>query len=482
MRRILWAFGLVVGCDGGGTGTGGTEETAETGDTSDTNFPSGDRVAFPGAEGFGAYTLGGSGGTVCIVSNLEGTGEGSLADCLEQPGARTVVFHVSGTIPGPLNIVYGDLTIAGQTSPNGVVIEGGLVCDNVYEDHDCNNVIVRHLRARTGGDGIRLGGAQDVILDHVSAGNATDENMEISRSMNITVQHSIIAEPVGDHYRWGGLLMNYSTHTLPLDHVSVHHTLWNGVAGRLPEMSCEENDDAEGTNCSGHTLHIELTNNVLFDAYDPVWYNRCTTNNDGNYCEPSADDFFLALNWVNNVAYKRSGVDTPMIEPAVAQGLDNELYYSGNLQVVGEDSSAFVPEIESLAARHDFPAVTVTDTVELVGYLQANAGAFPRDAMDQRLLDYLSDSVDDRDPAWESEQGIDRGDALTIADVVHEVADADADGMPDDWESSHGLDNGTADGASTSLSDAGGDGIEGCIEGYTNLECYLNELAASVVE
>ncbi len=477
MRTVLIGL-LLTGC--GNPSSGEDTDSSDTNDSTDTNFPAGELVAFPGAEGFGAYTTGGRGGDVCIVENLNADGPGSLADCLGQTGARTVVFHVSGSIPGPITIVGGDLTIAGQTSPNGIVVEGGLVCDNVYEANDCNNVVIRHLRSRTGGDGMRLGGAQNVILDHVSLGNATDENLEISRSMNITVQYSVIAEPVGDHYHWGGLLMNYSTQTLPLDNISIHHTMWNGVYGRLPEMTCEENGDAEGTNCSGHTLHIELTNNLLFDVYDPIWYNRCTTNNDGNYCEPSENDFFLAMNWVNNVAHKRSTADTPMLEPAVTDGLNNDLYFTGNEAYFGDSASTYAPDMDSRAERHGFPEVTVIETSDLADFLSDNVGAFPRDAMDARLVGYLSESVDDRTPAWANEQGIDQGDAVTIADEVHAVQDQDSDGMPDAWESAHNLDPEAADGATTSLGDAGGDGIEGCTEGYTNLECYLNELAASL--
>jgi hypothetical protein len=52
--------------------------------------------------------------------------------------------------------------------------------------------------------------------------------------------------------------------------------------------------------------------------------------------------------------------------------------------------------------------------------------------------------------------------------------------MPDDWETAHGLDpNVSAPGASGLSS--GANDIEGCTSGYTDLECYLNELAASLI-
>src|SRR5687768_15014879 len=54
--------------------------------------------AFPGAEGAGAASMGGRGGRVLIVTNLDDAGPGSLRAALEETGPRTVVFAVGGTI------------------------------------------------------------------------------------------------------------------------------------------------------------------------------------------------------------------------------------------------------------------------------------------------------------------------------------------------------------------------------------------------
>ena len=430
-------------------------------------------TAFPGAEGFGAHATGGRGGTVCRVTTLAHAGAGSLQACFDQSGRRTVVFDIAGVIAGPLEIKHGQLTIAGQTAPGGVTIKGGVVCDNVYDPNDCNDVIVRHVRFRGGDpDSFRIGGAHDVILDHCSFASAEDENIEITRSRNVTVQYSIIAEPRGEHYKWGGVLINYSKDVMPLDAITIHHSMWSGVAGRLPELSCEENADGPGTsNCVGHVLSIELANNVLWDVSDPIWFNRCTGTNEGNDCPPSATNFGVHLNLVGNVLARRSAADAdqPFLEPAAFASPKSVIYTNDNALFRGPTraASAIRPGV---AARHAFPPVTYTPSAALPALLARTVGAFPRDAMDTRLASYLGKPIDARPVAWRNEQGLEVGDAFARLPATAVAPDGDHDGIPDSWEASHGLDPaGSNDGAGSSR-------LPSCA-GYTNLECYLNEIA-----
>ena len=329
-------------------------------------------VAFPGAEGYGAAARGGRGGKVCHVTSNKKEGPGTLDACLKMHGPRTVVFFglTDPVIEGPLEIPEGALTLAGQTAPLGVTIRGGLVCDNVYDPNKCNDLVIRHVRFRAGApDSLRLGGTHDVMIDHCSFAQADDENIEITRSKNISVQYSVVAEPEGEHYKWGGVLINYAKDVLPLDGISIHHTVWNGVAGRLPEISCEENGDGPGkTACSGRTLHIDLAHNVLFDTQDPIWYNRCTGTNEGNECAPSPKNFLLALNLVGNVMLRRAGSDAPLIEQAVWAAPGNRVYSADNHLFVG-GKEVPVGGGKSAAARLPGPSIRETKASALVSEL-----------------------------------------------------------------------------------------------------------------
>jgi pectate lyase len=166
------------------------------------------QLAFPGAEGFGAYSKGGRGGKVVEVTNLlddaEGAIEGSLRWAFKQSVAEptTIVFRVSGVI----NLVAElkgkfpkGLTIAGQTAPgDGICIRG-----NKVNLGGSSNLILRYLRFRMGlnedgtfikGGSIGIENANNVIIDHCTFGWSGEENMTMYDNDSTTVQWCIIHE------------------------------------------------------------------------------------------------------------------------------------------------------------------------------------------------------------------------------------------------------------------------------------------------
>ena len=107
--------------------------------------------AFPGAVGWASQTVGGRGGQIIRVTNLNADGPGSLKAALETKGPRIVVFEVGGQIDlgkSGLEINEPFLTIAGQTAPSpGItIIKGGI-------DVKSHDIIIRHIRVRTGAAG-----------------------------------------------------------------------------------------------------------------------------------------------------------------------------------------------------------------------------------------------------------------------------------------------------------------------------------------
>ena len=473
-------------------GHGGTAAVAVTVPVSPLPDPAGPLAAFPGAEGFGAYATGGRGGSVVYVTNLNAAGPGSLQWAIDQPGAKYILFKVSGLIDTQIHLTNGNVTIAGQTSPGGITIRGLVTDESPYQDQTvqapvdfAENWILQHVRIRPGldapgDDGLRLRYTRNAIVDHVSIGNAIDEAIEISYSRDITVQNTAIAETVGGHAFYGGVLMNYSNpaYGFKLDNVSLHHSIFNRIEGRLPEGS------RESLAAANSFMNLELSNNLYWDPRFFIELGQSTgvvTNAGG---EPYP--IYWNLNAVNNYFHTGSAFPFSMFDDLILRRSANQLYVSGNrmnlypglsdyqLFYCCNDFNSVTDPADSsgLAQRRNirnaFPAITYTPTDQLRSVLLNTAGAWPRDPMDTRLLGFvaagtISSAPPDTNPA---------GDALLPAysgSAPAAPADTDSDGMPDAWEIANGLNPNAASPNSTQLS----------AQGYTDLEVYLQELSAS---
>ncbi len=453
--------------------------------------PAAPLAAFAGAEGFGASATGGRGGSVVYVTNLNADGPGSLQWAIDQPGAKYILFKVSGVIDSQIHLTNGDVTIAGQTSPGGITIRGFVTDETPYQDQAvrapgdfAENWILQHIRIRPGAggpsdDGLRIRYTRNGIVDHVSIGNATDEAVEISYSNNITIQNTIIAETVGGHSFYGGVLMNYSNpaHGFALDNIALHHNVFNRIEGRLPEGS------RESAAAANSYMNLELSNNLY---WDPNFFVALAPDTGVGGSAP----IYWNLNAVNNYFQVRSGFPYGMFDDQILRTSSNRIFLNGNAMNLypgrsdyqlfyccndypalndGEVGSLVAAQrAQKLSSRHPFPAITYTPTAQLRAVLLGTAGAWPRDPMDTRLMRSVADGSFATTPRNTNPAG----DALLPAypgSPPAPPADTDNDGMPDNWETANGLNPAVANTNSRTLSAVG----------YTDLEVYLHELSAS---
>ncbi|WP_164847439.1 type I secretion C-terminal target domain-containing protein [Sphingobium algorifonticola] len=426
--------------------------------------------AFEGAEGFGAATVGGRGGTVVHVTNLNDTGIGSLRWALESlSGPRIIVFDVGGTINLKSNILIqnGNVTIAGQTAPGeGITLAGAGVRIKADE------VIMRGMHIRPGDgeghkpddrDALMIGTTDfvvnNVVIDHNSFTWAIDENVAINgKVQDVSFTNNIVGESLsrslhskGEHSK-GLLISNWGGADDDAQRITVAKNLLTDNMQRNAEIRAGQ--DIEFINNYIHNYGLAhagtaigggnsgtLTTSV--DVIGNVWQPGVDTGNKTKapvMLATMASDSLITL--VDNV-YLKTAVD--------ANGNQNQngIYYrhSGNATV--------------RLADDDSSGLTILDSSDVRSHVLANVGAVNgsgRDAIDTRIV-------------AEAASGTGR-----IINTVSEVytapaekaqpvaaTDSDRDGMADWYEDLYGHDKRVAD----DKGDADGDG-------YTNVEEYIN--------
>ncbi|MBN2192076.1 MAG: pectate lyase precursor [Polyangiaceae bacterium] len=422
-----------------------------------------DVAAFPGAEGFAGRIRGGRGGRVLRVTSLAATGEGTLQGALDAPGARIIVFAVSGVIEAPLvTLSHGEVTIAGQTAPGGgITLRGRLFADPEAEVRD---VVVRHLRVRPAYDdsdplqfdAIQFSAAEDVLLDHVSAAFGIDDVVDFYGAKRVTVQWSTVESslavslPEGDPAH--GLVAGPDA-----GGISVHHCLFVHHQDDNPSI-------AGGP--------AEVIDNVVYDALHGFAHH-----------DPASGPFDLVGNTF--VAGPNSVLRPLYFDDTRAPADPDLAYYLADNQVEGAGSECGEGPLDDpwsqcaydlgrdpsfLAGapfdRTPWPghvAVSIEAAAEARASVLARAGAFPRDLVTRGMID----DVGSLGGVWGAEPP---DDLLLELSPGESPRDDDRDGMADEWEVEHRLDPQDPE-----------DHNRVVASGYTAIEEYLGELAAALL-
>jgi pectate lyase len=443
--------------------------------------------AFPGAEGFGAFSAGGRKGRVIEVTNLDdvdssgNTVPGSLRAAIEASGPRTVVFRVGGTINvcetnRALVISRPYITIAGQTAPGGgIALRLDPSCASSTLTIETHDVILRHLRLRPGvtpaigdnGDALTVAGpnVHDIMIDHCSLSWATDEDLDTSwGANNVTVQYSIISEALLNAPRAAGPSGGYGMLIAEggnnqTGRITVHHNLFAHNYYRNPQITIGGLVDFRNNVIYDWGLHGLR----LMDLYGPPRINIV-----GNFAKagPTATTTtsvremwaYHSIGYApfsyfvqDNLGPRRPSSSEPDLDIIYCREHYEDVSNSG----IDCDPSAY-------ATYTVFPASPVTTTSSTIAYdtvLQEAGATLPlRDSVDARIVKDVKNGTggDIADPS-------EVGGWPSLASGTPAL-DSDHDGMPDWWELQYHLNPYDASDAS----------LDADLDGYTNLEEFLN--------
>ncbi len=423
-------------------------------------------IAFPGAEGFGKWALGGRGGDVYHVRNLNDSGPGSLREGIEATsGPRTIVFTVSGTIELKKRIKFSGsrLTIAGQTAPG----DGITLKDHMFQLENASDVIVRYLRIRLGDknkpvgadDTINIEHVRNIMLDHISASWGIDGIMDLAYASNVTLQWSIFAEALNRSIHHKGAHAMLSSWRKLKGHVTLHHNLFASSRNRHPTLGSSRETIPEAI--------VDFRNNLVYNWEGPTNLGNCRIEFIGNIYRPGPNtnlarlplavkadraDVHLARGYLRDNLFEPNATWTKENSLAVNYASEDGPGYGSTTREVFISPTPFVPDDARPAT--DAPSVAKKRILVWAG------ASLARDSADLRLVNGVRTATHRR---------IDSQDEVGGWPALHSLAapeDRDRDGMPDRWEQAHGLNP-------DDPADRNGDRDR---DGYTNLEEYLNSL------
>ena len=462
--------------------------------------------AFPGAEGFGRYVTGGRGGKVLHVKNLNDAGYQSLRWCLQQTGAKTIVFDISGTIhlESALSIP-SNTTIAGQTAPG----DGICVADYPVSISG-NNVIVRYMRFRLGNKNVKKDGAdgwdgfggfdkQDWMIDHCSVSWSIDECLSVLGNKNTTVQWCLVSQslvnaghskgPHGYGGNWGGTYASFHHNLI------AHHTSRTPRLGPRPTTQLKE--------------RMDMRNNVIYNFGGNGCYGGegMTVNIVNNYYKPGpGSPSGTKAKRIAGIGIRTNSYIATYPDYAPALHLWGKYYVTGNENPSHSDVTSNNWQIgildqvnasdcdgtwtqttrDTIKLEEPMPFIYTTTHTARKAYekvLDYAGASLHRDSYDEEMVNdtrkgkasYTGSGLssgfintqDDNKPAGASSSW----SAWPTLQSTEAPLDTDGDGMPDEWETANGLDPNNKNDYKD-LND----------EGYTMLEVYMNSLVADITE
>ncbi|WP_231565589.1 polysaccharide lyase family 1 protein [Psychroserpens sp. Hel_I_66] len=412
------------------------------------------QLAFPTAEGFGKYATGGRDGIIYKVTNLNDDGEGSLRKGILKKGPRIIIFEISGTIElaSKLDINRGDLTILGQTAP-----QGGITIKGYPVTIKSNNVIIRYLRFRMGdvnnieGDALGCRDTNNVIIDHCSISWGTDENASFYNNKDFTLQWCIISEALNNSIHskgshgyggiWGGV------------RASFHHNLLVSNNSRNPRFS------GSSTTENSENEFVDFRNNVIYNWGE----NNIYGGEKGSY------------NIINN--YFKAGPATTsskldrIVSPSEPYGA---FYVNGNVvynfpKISANNWNGGVqcdnPELAKSNTSFDISNnIKTTSADEAYKEVLKYAGSnIFRDSADQRVVENVEKgNANYKDGIIDSQKDVGGWPIITSKSAKK---DTDNDGIPNKWERKLKLKCKIQDAKSNTLD-----------KNYNNIEVYANSL------
>ncbi len=451
-------------------------------------------LAFPGAEGYGRFAIGGRGGIVYHVTSLDddvnNPKEGTFRYGITKiSGPRTIVFDVSGyiTLKGRLTCSDPYVTVAGQTAPGeGITFRGaplGFASDGItrfirsYRGYAGTEAGPSTEEQNKGLDGLGMAGCDNAIMDHCSVAWTTDEAFSSRNAHSITLQRTLLSEALNqaDHPNYEKGKPHGFAATIGggcfYGHSSYHHNLLAHCEGR--NWSLSGGLDGSGNYSGAH----DVFNNVVYN-----WGDRGTEggthelNFVNNYYKmgPSTANGIILLHQFEG---KGKGTQAAYVSGNIRENLDGSKttdaenqtykYELSNGQKLTWEPWATAPFFESFATIESAEAA-YANVLSDVGCNQPFLNAH-----DARIVSETFSGTTSTVGSKTGKKGlIDREwDAEGFAIIKEEKRpanfDTDQDGMPDWWEDLHSeLNPSVAD----NNTDADGDG-------YTALEDYLNWMA-----